>query len=141
MACVSPPQTAASRKEPQPSAGLALIRTETKSLSLKTSKHSDSELSGLCSLVCGVRGLHPQGPLLSPGRALSGGLGACGSHPRSSSAATPAPQTCCECELVMCVSAGVQCLSVPACAPGVGSVPRALEQVPWFLDPSCLQQI
>ena len=85
--------------------------------------------------------LHPEGPLLSPGRALSEGLEACGSHPRGSSAATPAPQTCCERELVMCVSVGVQCLSVPACAPGVGSVPRALEQVPWFLDPSCLEQI
>ena len=70
---------------------------------------------------------HPRGPLLSPGRALSGGLGHVEAIPQSSPAATPAPQTCCACALVcLSVSAAVQCLSVHACAPVVGCVPGAL---------------
>ena len=100
---VSPPQTAASRKEPQPNASLALIKTETKRPSLETLRTPDSYLCGLCFLICGIRMLHPQRPLFSPGRALSGGLGTRGSHPQASSAASVAPQTCCEC-------AGVSCL-------------------------------
>ena len=46
---MSPPQTSASRKEPQPNVGLALIRTETKSLSLETLRTPDSDVSGLFS--------------------------------------------------------------------------------------------
>ena len=47
----------------------------------------------------------------------------------------------CVCRCVTSVSAGVQCLSVHACAPGVRCVPRALGAGTMVLDPSCLGQV